>query len=197
MNRSGGRTNAVACTSCGTPLPLLPGAGLKTCRCSGCDAELQVEVFPAFFRDAGRVEAGEALGADGEACCFYHEKKRAAAVCEQCGRFLCSLCEVRIGGKNICPVCVDRGRVEGSLEPIVTRRTLYDGIALSLSFMPLLIPFLTFLTAPVALYVAVRYWKSPGSVIPRTKFRFVLAMLFALLQVGVWSYFLVESISRV
>lgn len=192
-----GRRAAVACTSCGTPLPMLPGTGAKRFQCAVCDAELQLEVFPAFFRGTGSGAGVGITGTEGEASCFYHEKKRAAAVCEECGRFLCSLCEVRIGGRDLCPACVERGRTEGSLELLVTRRTLYDGIALSLSFLPLLIPFITLLTAPMAIYVVVRYWNRPGSILPRTRFRFALAAFFALLQVAGWSFFLMEIFESV
>jgi LSD1 subclass zinc finger protein len=192
-----GRHNAVACTGCGTLLPVLSGTGLKTIRCARCDAELRVELFPAFFRGLGPGRAGEALGADGESSCFYHERKRAAAVCEECGRFLCSLCEVRIAGRLICPACIERGRAEGNLEMLVTRRTLYDGIALSLSVLPLLFFFMTVVTAPMALFVAIRFWKKPGSILPRSKIRFILAILFASLQVAAWTFLVVEIANRV
>jgi LSD1 subclass zinc finger protein len=192
-----GRHNAVACTGCGALLPVLSGTGQKTIRCAGCDADLRVELFPAFFRGLGPSGAGEAVGADGESSCFYHARKRAAAVCGECGRFLCSLCEVRLAGRVICPACIERGRADGNLQMLVTRRTLYDGIALSLSVLPLLCFFITVVTAPMALYFAVRFWKKPGSILPRSKIRFILAIIFASLQVAAWAFLVVELATRV
>lgn len=58
MSLPTGRHCTVARTSYGTPLPMLPGTGLKTLRCAGCDVELQAAVFPAFFRGTGRAVPG-------------------------------------------------------------------------------------------------------------------------------------------
>jgi len=191
------RHDVIVCSGCGTPVPLLPSVGLKKISCANCDAELLLEVFPAFFRGRGVSSSGEALGADGESSCFYHERKRAVTVCEECGRFLCSLCEVRIGGRILCPGCIERGRSEESLEVLVTRRTLYDGMALSLSVLPLLFFFVTLFTAPLSIFIALRFWKKPGSILPRTKMRFVLAILFSCIQLAGWGFVLLEMAKHV
>jgi len=188
------RHDAPVCSRCGTPLPLLPSSGPKDISCAGCDAGLLVEVFPALFRGSEPSGSGDILGAEGGSSCFYHERKRAVAVCGVCGRFLCSLCEVRIAGRTICPACTERGRSDESLEALVTRRPLYDGVALSLSVLPLLFFFITPITAPLSICVAVRFWKKPGSILPRTKARFVLAILFSLLQLAGWGFILVEMV---
>jgi hypothetical protein len=72
------------------------------------------------------------------------------------------------------------------LETLVTYRPLYDSMALSLSVLPMLIFPFTIITAPIAIYIAIRYWKRPGSILPRTRFRFVLAILIALAQIVGW-----------
>lgn len=71
---------------------------------------------------------------------------------------------------------------------MVTRRTLYDGVALTLSVAPLLFFFLTIITAPLAIYMSLRNWNRPGSILPRTKIRFVLAIIFSLVQVAGWGF---------
>jgi hypothetical protein len=38
----------------------------------------------------------------------------------------------------------------------------------------------------MALYVAIRYWKAPRSIVHRTRVRFILAIIFASLQIGGW-----------
>ena len=45
---------------------------------------------------------------------------------------------------------------------------------------------LTILSAPMAIYLSIRHWKSPSSIIPRTKVRFVAAIGLATLQIGGW-----------
>ena len=74
-----------------------------------------------------------------------------------------------------------------------TKRTLYDAIALSLAILPLLIFYFTIVTAPIALYLAIRYWNAPLSIVHRTKLRLVLAALLATAQIvgwGIGAYFL-------
>ncbi len=181
------RTDAALCSGCGTPVPLLPGVGMRAVSCSSCGADLMVETFPALFRFGGPVPAGE-VGGEGESVCFYHESRKAVSVCGECGRFLCSLCEISLGGRNLCPACIHRGREEERLEALVTRRTLYDGVALTLSVAPLLFFFLTIITAPLAIYMSLRNWNRPGSILPRTKIRFVLAIIFSLVQVAGWGF---------
>jgi uncharacterized membrane protein len=36
------------------------------------------------------------------------------------------------------------------------------------------------------LYIAFRHWNAPSSVVPRTRWRMVLAIILALLQIGGW-----------
>jgi hypothetical protein len=47
----------------------------------------------------------------------------------------------------------------------------------------------TLLTAPAALFMSIRYWKAPTSIIPRTKIRFMVAMFFAVTQIVGWALF--------
>ena len=55
--------------------------------------------------------------------------------------------------------------------------------------------FVTCITAPLTLYIVVRYWKTPASLLPRTRVRFVLAALIALLQIGGWGFFVLATVS--
>ena len=45
----------------------------------------------------GRITVADALLSEGESSCFYHPNKRAVVPCDQCGRFLCTLCRVDFG----------------------------------------------------------------------------------------------------
>jgi hypothetical protein len=181
----------VRCTRCGSPVPEVLLGAAQPWSCGNCEAELQVEVFPALSREADPVQAGESLQTETEAGCFFHPDKKAVVSCASCGRFLCALCDIPLAGQRLCPTCVQLGRTQGRLTELVTRRTLYDQVALSLSIIPMLMVWLTIITAPMALYVACRYWKAPPSLLPRTRFRSVAAILIAGLQIMGWTTLLV------
>jgi hypothetical protein len=154
--------------------------------CPGCASPLQVEVFPALFRPIQTGQSGEAVLIETESSCFYHLQKKAVVHCEGCGRFLCALCDCVLHGQHFCPQCLETGKKKGKIRSIENERTLYDSIALGLAVVPLLLIYVTFLTAPIALYVAIRYWKAPRSIVHRSRIRLVLAMIFASLQIIGW-----------
>src|SRR5262249_8414568 len=155
-------------------------------RCTRCGARLRADVFPAQFVSLEPGASAESLLAEGDAGCFYHPNKRALVVCDACGRFLCSLCEVELGGRHLCTGCLEGQRRRGNLDVLETERPLYDRIALSLAIYPLLIFYFTVVTAPAAIYVALRYWKAPASLVGGTKVRFVAAIVISLVQITGW-----------
>jgi hypothetical protein len=139
---------------------------------------------------------GEAALIETESTCFYHPQKKAHLPCEGCGRFLCALCDCELHGKHYCPACLEVGRTKRKIKSLETERTLYDSLALSLAVIPLVIFYLTFVTAPAALYIAVRYWNAPRSIVHRSKIRLVLAIIIASLQIVGWGiaiYFIVAK----
>jgi LSD1 subclass zinc finger protein len=176
----------VYCTGCGKPLAGGRYNSGAEFRCSNCDAQLLVEVFPALFRGAGAVPGGEALISEGEASCFYHPHKKAVALCSACGSFLCTLCETDLAGSCLCPSCIDKGRLGEGIEQLVTQRTLKDSLALSVAILPMVFFPVTLVSAPIAIFIAIRFWGRPGSILPRTKIRFVSAILIALAQIAGW-----------
>lgn len=154
-----------------------------------------VEVFPALFRESGTARTGEAITIEGEASCYYHSHKRAVAICASCGRFICSLCETELAGSCLCPSCIDLGRQNEELETLVTQRTLHDSLALSIALLPMLFFPVTIISAPIVIYLVIRHWKKPGSILPRTKIRLVCAFLIALAQISGWLMLLFTKLS--
>jgi len=154
--------------------------------CPACGTPLQIEVFPAIFRKTGSGQSGEMILVEGESSCFYHPQKKAVRPCDGCGRFLCALCDCELHGQHFCPACLEAGRTKGKIKSLDNQRTLYDNIALALAIYPMLIFYFTLITAPMALFVAIRYWKSPQSILHRTKVRYIAAAVIALLQIGGW-----------
>jgi hypothetical protein len=145
-------------------------------------------VFPAMFTPPAIPTAAEMAAGIGDATCFYHSSKRAAAPCSQCGRFLCALCSVQLSGVVWCPECIEAGRTRKRMVNLENQRTLYDSIALALSTWPLLFFFYpTLVTAPAALFFSIFYWKRPTSLVRRhPKIRLVLALILSLIQIGIW-----------
>lgn len=165
--------------------------------CPGCGASIRVSVFPSLFKKETAVNSGESILVENEAGCFYHPLKKAVVPCAECGRFLCALCDIELGGKHVCPACIESGKKKGKIKNLENHRTLYDDIALSLSIVPLLFFWVTLITAPVSLYYSVRYWSAPSSIIPRTKIKFIIASFLATLQIAGWALFFFNIIPKI
>jgi hypothetical protein len=156
--------------------------------CPACATRLQVAVFPALYRKTGLGQSAEAIMVEGESSCFYHPQKKAVLPCDGCGRFLCTLCDCPLDGRHYCPACLETGRTKRKIQSLDNRRTLYDSIALSVAVYTL-VPFFwyfTVITAPMVIYISLRYWKSPLGLLRRTRIRFIAAIFIALLQITGW-----------
>ena len=172
----------VTCPSCRNALPQsLCNTGAMA-HCPSCDIMLQAEVFPVFFKGTAIGQKAETIIEEGTSSCFYHEKKKAVIHCDVCGRFLCALCDLDIGGSHVCPACADAGRKKGNVAELETSRTVYDSAALTLALGAFLVWPVAIVTAPAAIYFAVLSWMRPGSLVPRTRLRSYLAIVIALLQ---------------
>ncbi len=170
--------------------------------CPACSVPLQIEVFPALFRRIASGRDGETVMVEGESTCYYHPNKKAVLPCQGCGRFLCALCDCDLNGQHFCPACLETGKAKGKIKNLENQRTLYDSIALALTVLPIAVVFgvyFTFITAPMALYIAIRYWNAPRSIVHRTRIRYVIAMVLATLQIAGWIlliYFITTARSR-
>jgi hypothetical protein len=176
----------IVCTKCNFPVSRSILAISEHVICLNCQSVMDVYIFPAFFKPAEIGTDAELLTAESEASCFYHPDKRAFIICSQCGRFLCSLCDLEIKEKHICPGCLDKDKAKNKTQDLETRRTNYDQLALMLALLPLFIFYLTVLTAPIAIYISVRYWNFPLGITRRSKFRFIAAIFFASLEIVGW-----------
>ena len=154
--------------------------------CASCGAGLRTLVFPAFCRPPEKGSLPAPLLTGEEAACYYHAAKQAAAVCDACGRFLCALCRIEIKGRTLCPGCLESGSQERFVRNLTRRRILHDEVALSLAVLPLLAWPLTIATAPTAVFWALRHWNSASSLLPRSKKKYVLAIVIASLEITAW-----------
>ena len=154
--------------------------------CPSCEGLLRADVFPALYRKFPAIRSGQTLQTDNEAGCFYHPRKKAVVPCSACGRFVCDLCDVALNGQHLCPVCFEKGKSKRKIKSLENHRTCYDTIALMVATVSMLIYWFSIFTAPFVIYLTVRHWKSPSSIIPRTKIRFVLAFIIASVQITGW-----------
>ena len=134
-----------------------------------------MRTFPALF-------AGPQAAATGEV-------SLAVVTCHQCGRFLCALCRVEFKGQDWCPGCLEASSRKRKQVDFENHRVLYDSVALAVATFPFLMLFWpSLIGAPLALYVSIRYWKAPTSILPRTKVRFLLAIVLALGQLALMGF---------
>jgi hypothetical protein len=121
-----------------------------------------------------------------EASCFYHPQKQAQRVCDGCGRLICALCSIELGTEHLCPNCLASGRKKGKITTLENTRTRYDSIALSLAILGMVIYMLSIFLAPATIYIAIRHWNSPGSLLGSGKTRFVIAVILASATLAFW-----------
>jgi hypothetical protein len=143
-----------------------PGTWIE---CPACRSALSATIFPAMTNppDAVTSDSGE-RAIEGEAVCFFHPEKRAAASCQRCGRFVCTLCDVPFGGKHLCPSCLDSTK----LPELLNRRLIWGQLARILGVWPLLglfvcfpVWFVVIATGPAAIFAALWGWKKPPSLV--------------------------------
>jgi len=173
----------IVCSACSQPLPPEIWPAAEGLHCLSCNARILLKVFPALTL-SNIVSVPQPVGAEQEASCFFHPQNRAATPCEECGRFLCSLCTLEIPGKTLCPICFEANLRGRKIQNLEASRTLHDSVALALATLPALLFWPVLLTAPLTLFWIVRHWNSPGSILPRTRARFYLAGVIALSQIG-------------
>lgn len=180
------------CPSCSQ---ILAGDEMQTeglVRCSRCRTEILFHAFPALIRDRTPIRAGEKLANTEDASCYYHLDKVAELTCDSCGRFICGLCDLEIAGRHLCPVCFQANLSKGDNVRVERRRMLKDSVALWTAILPIFLFWpVTIITGPTAVFMALRYWKAPTSVVGRTKTRLILAILLGLAETGLWAMFFI------
>ena len=184
------------CSACGASIPIAAVLERRLVPCPSCRTQVTAEVFPAFLRPLEQGVAGEALLADDDAACFYHPQKRAVRPCGGCGRFLCALCDIEVDADHLCPACLESGLRAGRMQHLESQRTLYDRIALAVAVIPMFTFYFTLVTAPLAVFLALRNWRKPRSLVTPSGWRLVLAIVLGAVQMIAWGAFIVFLINR-
>jgi len=182
--------NLPSCPKCRVSLgPALYNLG-QFVQCPNCQAQVRVEVFNAMFRPLTSGVTSEAVMVAGESACFYHDAKKAVVVCDVCGRFLCALCDCNLSGRHYCPRCLESGAQKRTIEQLEKSRPLHGRQALILAILPF------FLTGLIAIFMALRYWKSPGSLVKPQRWLMPTALVLASLQTLTYLFFIVFAFIR-
>lgn len=177
------------CANCQSHLPPSLAADGGPVICGQCNRPNWVSSFPALHSNV--LSAPPVLPAEppapGEAACFYSPLRRATQSCSHCGVLISDIWAAHWGQEVVCLKCLDHLRDKGRDQRFEKKRMLWDNIALALSLVPFTLFFwwAVFLTAPAALFIALRFWKGPFSMVPRTRFRMALALLISFLQLAV------------
>lgn len=180
---SAAATHTLNCPSCGVTLPAALTEMASLAECPACARKMRVYAFPALHRpQAAAVTAPRAV-LDGEATCFYHPQKRAQVPCDNCGRFLCAMCDLDVLDAHLCPQCLESGAEKGRLKSLERTRTRYDQIASALLIAPLVFCwFLVPLTSLAVLGLVGWKWKSPGSLVDNSRLRLTVCSVIAVLE---------------
>jgi hypothetical protein len=185
----------VKCSRCSCQLEPEEFAANGTTVCRGCHKPLTAAIFPALWKPQADARP-ETLIATEEASCFYHQANRAVIVCDGCGRFLCKLCDVDIRGQHLCPACIESGVKKKNVAALDHNRVIYGRIAFWLTVAPLFMWPFTCITAPAAVFIAIRYWNRPGSLTGGGHGYHVFAIIFGLLEIAGWLTFLTMLILK-
>lgn len=170
---------------------------LELSECPHCGKRLAVHVFPAILDLEPKRPSADATIIGAESSCFYHAAKKATVICEGCGRFLCDLCDVEIEGRHLCTTCMEKATTR-TVKPVAgTRYVHYDSIALAFALGGFVFWPTTFITASVALFYVFRRWRTTMSILPRNRWRFVVAGLVSAATLSVWGFFLLQLAGNV
>ena len=172
------RNTIVRCGQCSGVLSIPGGTGTGAINCRFCGAVTRLWLFPALYRSRGDVQA-LALQEEGHSGCMNHPQKRAVAVCDGCGKYLCALCDVDWNGEHLCPSCIGHRKTDDTGGALRTSYVHYDLIALYLALASIPTSFVGVFLSPVALFLCWRYWKTPWRPMPHRKWTMVIAAVLA------------------
>ncbi|MEY2616925.1 MAG: hypothetical protein QOH78_2698 [Verrucomicrobiota bacterium] len=188
----------LSCPHCGESLPInLFGPG-QPGQCPACRSQVEAYIFPEFYREKS-VAPAIPLAQEQEAVCYFHARYRATTPCDHCGRFLCQACAIMVGHRQLCAECLSQLRKLRDETGLVQYAALFDNVALFLVTAPVLTVFFSFFTifsAPVSLFLSFYYWPRQWNLLPRSRLRFVIAILLSLLLIAAWAlaiYYLATS----
>jgi hypothetical protein len=159
-------------------------------QCPGCRSQVEAYTFPEFQRDSSSHPGIHLAQQDG-AVCYFHSRYRAMTPCDNCGRFLCEICAISVGNRQLCAECFSQLRNQRNETGLVHHAALFDNVALFLVIAPLVTLFfwiLTIFTAPISLFLSFFYWSRQWTLVRRSRLRFATAILLSALLIAFWVF---------
>ena len=140
----------------------------------------------AVIEEPKAAVAAEPLLINDQANCFYHPDKKAIILCSSCGRFLCALCDIEFDQEHLCPACLQSGTRKKKIRNVDSEVVCHDKIAFAVAVYPIITFIFTIITAPIALYLSIRYWNTKS--LTGSKARLVFAFFIAVVQIIFWFF---------
>ncbi len=181
------------CPGCRSRLPVGGETPFFEEKCLACRRKVRVVVFPRFFRGQPTEPPGAPAG-EGEASCVFFPGERAEKICDECGSFLSARAAVEWAGRDLCLPCVHRLREVEKNPAFIGRARMEDKRALAL--VSWLAP-LSLFTAPLALYLLLRYRGQPEGFVPRSRLTWWIAFGLAIFWLVTWLVIMVVWVSLV
>lgn len=182
----------ITCPACngGVPPQAIGVDGLA--RCPACSQTLEATIFPAALREEKKGALPEKALDAGDATCFFHHDNVAAAACDACGAYVCTLCHIPVGTMHYCPPCFSKRRRSSVLLPAAT---LHDQIALLASLVGILTCWLGWLFSPALFVYSIWSWNKLRTPYRRSRRWLMVAMLLALVSLGTAIFVLLAMVS--
>ena len=131
---------------------------------------------------------------EGDAVCQFYPELQAEAICDECGCLLSRKAAVDWGGRTFCLPCLHSLREGKQTDDFLARRTLYDNVALGLVLF--LAP-LSIITGPLAFYYVLRYRDASRGLVPRSRFRWWLALVLSVALTIGWVFLFILWIAMI
>lgn len=178
---------ALSCPKCQQAFAPPPeaAAGIADSRCPRCHTTLTLTAFPRLTAQPAEAapDTAGSTARDGDAVCRFYPHLQAETVCAECGCLMSRRAAVDWAGRTLCMPCLHTLRETKGAGDFSPRRPLHDNAALGL--VVLLAP-LSFVTGPIALFQLIRHRRAPGSLIPRSRFRWWLALILSIAATLGW-----------
>lgn len=162
------------------PLEKFLGGG-EPIPCPACGKRLLFEIFPAILSAHKKGEKAEAILESAHASCFHHPDKAASAICDECGIYLCSLCDLEVENRHLCSSCLKKSKEK--IKSLKADAVLYDDIVLAVAAVSTLVFYFAVITAPFVIIYSIMKWKKVNVPYRRwSQLRFSIAIGLGVIQ---------------
>jgi hypothetical protein len=189
----------LACPACKSPKSAGFRPDTASTTCLACRKPVEALLLPRAFKPFSPPPLPSAPPALGDAVCFYDAAQKATCLCSQCGVLVSDSWSANWGNRKVCLRCLEKLRESGRDSNFESSRLMWDNICLLLSstIFILIFPYFAIIAAPATIVLGIRTWNHPRSLVPRSRFRLIVALILASLQVLgmlVGIYFIIQAL---